>query len=79
MLPTVQITHGGLETSKPGNPIIINRRPMGKKNMHLADLALGIFRSLVPDLCVPGRGILRPQEPWYVYKYVKSLNETHEY
>ena len=52
-----------------------------KKNMHLADSAWGFFRSLVPDLCVPGRGILRPQEPWYFYKYmyVKSLSETHDY
>ena len=31
--------------------------------MRRADLALGIFRSPDPDLCVPGRRILRPREP----------------
>ena len=29
-----------------------------------ADLALEIFRSPDPDLCVPGRRILCPREPW---------------
>ena len=32
--------------------------------MRPADSALGIFRSPDPDLCVPGRRILRPREPW---------------
>ena len=31
--------------------------------MRPADSALGIFRSPDPDLCVPGRRILRPREP----------------
>ena len=46
------------------NPIIISSSPTGKKNMRPADSALGIFRSPGHDLCVPGRRILRPREPW---------------
>ena len=49
------------------NLIIISGRPTGKKNMRPADSALGIFRSPDPDLCVPGRRILRPREPWVTW------------
>ena len=33
--------------------------------MRPTDSALGILRSPDPDLCVPGRRILRPREPCY--------------
>ena len=46
--------------------------------MRPADSASGIFRSQDPDLCIPGRRILRPREPClydnvFVMSYVNIL------
>ena len=59
MLPTVRTTRCGHQSN---NPIIISRGPTGK-NMRPADSALGIFKNSDPDVCVPGRSILRPRVP----------------
>ena len=44
--------------------------------MRPADSALGIFRSPDPDLCVPGRRILRPREPCYIHVFSINLFNT---
>ena len=45
--------------------------------MRPADYALGIFRSPDPDLCVPGRRILRPREPCIYRCMLLFLDHIH--
>ena len=60
MLPTVRKT-------SVNNPNIISISSTGK-NMRPQDSALGIFKNPDLDLCVPGRRILHPQEPWIYHR-----------